>query len=388
MAAWLNAVHQLVYFGGAHPIRLVGVVHDRDRAGVLLRNDETRCSVQCPRKTISVPGRCMSDRTGSPSSQSAGIIWATSFKVAAQSPSWLDAFLFWDAMIVASLIFFDFLIGEQGRGKIKDLVGWWWLLIEEKTYGGLAQKDAQAVLGFFEGCFSSKLISKRFFKQSAIWGLRIFLPVSALLYTVVAVQIAHEVQIEIEKGTDVILDLDEKFYVGVCLSFILAAILTCLMFAVSAMFTIILLRYMSKITSFFRITMAMVLDLAIGLGLGAIFIAVIFTLVRSIFVDLPSIFQLIEDALSRTYHLQAIALRRFVEMLDLPVLIVSLLPSLVHVLIAVSFVFSKLSRPLLQKPTALILVRLYESDKGVLTLLAAAIGVMAKLAQQGAKYIA
>jgi hypothetical protein len=133
--------------------------------------------------------------------------------------------------------------------------------------------------------------------------------------------------------------------------------------------------------------MVMVLDLVIGIGLGAIFVTVILSLVQSYFVDLAGIFALVEHALSGTYRLQAIALRRFVDVLGLPVLFISLLPSLVHVLIAVCFVFSKPFRPVLQKPTALILARLYESDKGVLTLLAAAIGVMAKLAQQGAKYI-
>ncbi len=70
-----------------------------------------------------------------------------------------------------------------------------------------------------------------------------------------------------------------------------------------------------------------------------------------------------------------------------PVSFTSALPTLIHLMITIAFLASKLFRPLLQKPVSLILLRFHESRKGVLTQLAVGVGVLAKLMQVGVKYL-
>jgi hypothetical protein len=66
-------------------------------------------------------------------------------------------------------------------------------------------------------------------------------------------------------------------------------------------------------------------------------------------------------------------------------LMASAWPALVHLLIAAVFWASKMFRPVIQRPVALVLLRFHESKKGALSLLAVGLGVVAKLVQLGVK---
>ncbi len=64
----------------------------------------------------------------------------------------------------------------------------------------------------------------------------------------------------------------------------------------------------------------------------------------------------------------------------------AVLPLMLHAAMVLTFMLSKLFRPLLQKPTELLLLRFYESEKGVLTLLAVGLGAITELAIKAIKY--
>jgi hypothetical protein len=69
-------------------------------------------------------------------------------------------------------------------------------------------------------------------------------------------------------------------------------------------------------------------------------------------------------------------------------LLPAVLPLLLHLITVSVFLLSKLVRPLLRKPTELLLLRFYESEKGILTLLAVGVGAAAELITKAIKYAA
>jgi hypothetical protein len=65
--------------------------------------------------------------------------------------------------------------------------------------------------------------------------------------------------------------------------------------------------------------------------------------------------------------------------------VLTLMPTILHGVLVTLFMISKLTTPVLKKPVNLILLRLHESEKGVLSLIGVAVGALAKLAQEGLK---
>src|SRR5688572_8165526 len=78
-----------------------------------------------------------------------------------RTTAWLDAFLFWDAVIVAILMFIDWAVGKRGRESIRNVVAAWWIRINDNTFTGLVAADAallrsRFVQWFGHGVFSLK----------------------------------------------------------------------------------------------------------------------------------------------------------------------------------------------------------------------------------------
>ena len=67
-------------------------------------------------------------------------------------------------------------------------------------------------------------------------------------------------------------------------------------------------------------------------------------------------------------------------------LLAGALPLILHLGIALGFLLSKLFYPVLQKPTEIVLLRFYESKKGVLTIIATGLALLATVISKGAKY--
>ena len=60
-------------------------------------------------------------------------------------PNWIDGFLFWDAVLVAALVFADWLLGEEKRAAMREKAGDWWLHVQEISFAGLVGEYARKV---------------------------------------------------------------------------------------------------------------------------------------------------------------------------------------------------------------------------------------------------
>ena len=63
--------------------------------------------------------------------------------------SFFDPLFFATLVFVAALTFADLLLGKKGRDKTKELVGDWWLFLEDATYAGLGAADAHKIHAWF-----------------------------------------------------------------------------------------------------------------------------------------------------------------------------------------------------------------------------------------------
>ena len=265
-------------------------------------------------------------------------------------PSWVDKFLFWDLLCVTALVFTDFLIGKQGRLKIRDKVGWWWLTISESSYGLLLHNNAKSLLRFFQKHFGDRIISRKFFTKAITLSLLIYVSAILLLILLHLYDAVTSIYTQLDWfRLPYIIMVAEIVFFGT-ISYVL-----------SLMVIIKLLQWMTLSVSFPKLIFIIILSFFLGYGSVLIGIGSI-SLIDTIFGA---------DGFDWGYLLLMILASLFV-----------LLPSLLLLILAAFFTISKLIRPILQKPTALIFQRLYESDKGVLTLVSVAIGAIAKLIQE------
>jgi hypothetical protein len=70
-----------------------------------------------------------------------------------------DVFFWGVSAFVLVLIFIDFFIGKDGREKIRDKVGWWWIYVDEKPITGFSSKNATLTKKILLRTFGSKPFS-------------------------------------------------------------------------------------------------------------------------------------------------------------------------------------------------------------------------------------
>ena len=259
----------------------------------------------------------------------------------------------------------DFLLGPDYRKRIKDIVHEWWLWVENLSVRQLLVDDARVVLVFFNQQFGEQLFSAKLVLKSGLLSIMILILGTATIFVSI-----------VDRTPDIT-------NVQVLSLFAICTLVNAYFDYISLAFTMFLLRIMARSVSLVRICLIIVLDLFIVYSLLFIIALSVFVLLYlSVYVLGQSVGTIVFSA-PGTY---SIAIKDFpIEIIYL-VLFTSLLPSLFHLVLAFIFLTSKLLRPLLQQPTSLVLLRLYQSEKGVLTLLAVGCGGVAKLVQEGAKY--
>ncbi len=269
---------------------------------------------------------------------------------------WADTFLFWDAVIVTALCLTDFLFGKDGRAAMRERIGEWWLRVEEMSFAGLVAEDAKAIIRFFHKIFGESELSAKFIFRS------VALSISILFVGMVSATIISEGSFD--------KFLDEFFFTSdidiFWRPFLIYAPINGILDWISLFATIYFLGIMARSDGLSVIMGVIGLDVIVAGVLGIIVIA---------------ISSFLSNFFGGGGFLSGIEYAFFGAV----VLFTSLLPTLIHLLVAFVFLISKLLRPIVQKPLALILLRFHESDKGALTLLAIMTGTLAKLIQQGIK---
>ncbi len=131
-----------------------------------------------------------------------------------------------------------------------------------------------------------------------------------------------------------------------------------------------------------RLLLLVVADLVTVVGCAMASLAAGLTL--ALIVDIAA-----NRATGQPYGAVLVGLISLLAILSRPLFRIALMasawPALVHLLIAAAFWASKLFRPVIQRPVGLVLLRFHESKKGALSLVAAGLGVVAKLVQLGVK---
>ena len=272
---------------------------------------------------------------------------------------WADTFLFWDAVIVTLLCLADFLIGKEGRAAMRERIGEWWLHVEGASFTGLVAEDARAVIRFFHKVFGESELSFKFIFRS------VALSASILFISMVSVTIINEGSVD--------KFLDEFFFTSdidyFWRPFLIYTPINGILDWLSLYLTILFLGIMAR-SDRPLVTLGVIgLDVIVAVLIGVVVIV---------------ISRFLSDYFGGGGFLSGIEYAFYGAV----VLFTSLLPTLIHFLVASVFLLSKLLRPIVQKPLALVLLRFHESDKGALTLLAIMLGTLSKLVQQGIKVYA
>ncbi len=302
--------------------------------------------------------------------------------------TWIDGFLFWDLFLVTFLIFADWLLGKEKRAAMRGKVGEWWLYLQDISFAGLVAEDAGKIRTFLEKLFGKRIFSFRRFAASILFGLSsllVFGPLIKLLFVLASGLLPH--------GQFELLLTIVAFYYYTLLVFpvgIILPTLFCIWASISV--SIVFLRFMESSVSMRRLLLLIVLDLV-----STLVLAVSTALVQQMLVFKIGLNDAIDTLVIRSFEiltlspdepmspLAGIAYDLYITMLV--VVFTSLLPTLVHLSVTGIFVLSKWFRPILQKPVGILLLRFHESEKGVLTQLAVALGTIAKFVQLGIKYV-
>ena len=286
--------------------------------------------------------------------------------------SWIDGFLFWDALIVTSLIFADWIIGKERREAMRERVGEWWLYLDNSSYSGLVADDARTVRQFLQKMFGRSWLSPAFVQRTFIYSTAVaFLVLTAFQFYLLFLASS----ISSSASDDPVL-LSEFAYA------ILVLVLLPVLMTMPAMitpnvisgwlsigFTLFLLKKMERSTS-----LAVLLGILICDVVAACLVTVVSFVLLSYALNGPS----------WGFYLSLPGIFSFFSVVAMAV--TNSLPTLIHASLGILFILSKLVSPLLKKPTEILLIRFYESKKGVLTQLAIGLGALAKIVQEIVKY--
>lgn len=95
---------------------------------------------------------------------------------------WVDGFLYVDVLVVATLVFLDWVLGKERRKKIREGVGDWYLYLEESTYGKLLSDDAEKIRGHFTCFFGDTFLSKRRIITSILVSMALTVSFSVVIH--------------------------------------------------------------------------------------------------------------------------------------------------------------------------------------------------------------
>ena len=242
----------------------------------------------------------------------------------------LDKFLFYDFILVALLVFIDWLFGETKRASIRNKVGDFWLKIASIDYKGLLKEDALRVRKVFVKVLGKPFFSVHFFMSNLVLSYLIQLTLGL-----------HNIY-------------EESVWI-----FLTLVILAAFASYTSLSVTYFLLGIMAKQDKLILIVLLVVLDFAIAIVFYILHLMFGFF----IFQKIPVLDYLVSEGSVLAYIAYVF------------------IPSVPFLVIAIIFILTKLFRVVIQPITGAVLYAFYDSKKGVLSVLATGIGSIAKIVQ-------
>jgi hypothetical protein len=356
----------------------------------------------------------------------------------------MDTNIFWDGFtvaaiwIVAILAFIDFLIGPSGRLALQKRIGDCWVFLAQQEWRGLMTWHAGRIASTLGRVTKYKWASLRSFIRIFLFSItfswasgtlissivhikQIPLINSVASVTFISLAILEAIIMRVWKhkwrlgpftfllmfvavfyfslsvissvlsfvSVDASQMIDNYFAEIAPLTGVLSSksiMITFVLLAnfvfdyVSLMLTIYLLTRMARSIRWSSLLAYLSLDVVLALLLFAI-VALITAFLHDqwLFPDEPWVTPMLKSPFS----LDDIQFHTHIKCMA----VTAALPTLIHLLIAVAFLLSKLARPILLRPTTLITQRFYESQRGILALMGASLAILAKAIQATLKYL-
>lgn len=282
-----------------------------------------------------------------------------------------DTFFIVTALLVAALTAADWLIGKEGRFHIRQRVGDFWTAIQYHSVDELFLRFCYRISLAISRLFGPRPLSLRFFVVSSVLNLVLLIAVVALIASLTGDDFfAMGVM---EMGLSDIRDIASNPITWI---FIVMPIF-------AGWISFASLAWALDVSPDRGATWGLVatafLRLAAGTAMFALAVWVIAWLFVVVMATPP------EDgalaAISAILNLLAAAVAAGIAGLY------SSWPIAIGIAVLLLLVVLKIARPLFQPALSLLLMRLYESEKGVLTQVALGLGAVAKLIQEVAKHL-
>lgn len=276
----------------------------------------------------------------------------------------LQTFLIVDAAVVFLLIATDWLMGEKARKAIKDKVADWWYLVESLTWNGFGAAHAARMLQFMSRLLGTRGLSWRRFLSCSALSLALMLPVAALVMQLWPPQVAkpdapasHQESIDWARNAGYVL-------------FAAACIPTLLFSWLSLSATMKVLARMSRSAGPASLLANLLAVLAIAAGASIWLIPLVLVVA-----------EFLQFLIFATAFGSPNAFTLFAGMLAsiIAMLVTNFGPLVILIFSILFFLVSKLVRPAIQPVTSLVLARLYESKRSVLSQVAIGAGAVAAL---------
>lgn len=267
--------------------------------------------------------------------------------------SFLDPFFFAVLVLVATLAFADFLLGQEGRKRVKEHVGDWWIYLEDSSYAGLGADDAARIQDLARRCLGP-IRSFRFW-VSAFVGACVLFPMS--LQVVSSLMLGDPI---IPGSLENLLEVHQVLVDRGAFLFLANTLVP----VISLVVTLGFLQLMASTSSLLLLFLLIVGDTVAALTISVATVMIVQSHRTWDVFDFGNVFD---------------------QLIWLAGGMLTLAPTILHVVLVMLFMLSKLTTPILKKPVNLILLRLHESEKGVFSLIGVAVGTLAKLVQEGLK---
>jgi hypothetical protein len=281
---------------------------------------------------------------------------------AAQGNPWLDWFTFWDALFVTLLLSADFFLYPAEKLAIKNVIAQWWVRIEDSKFTGFVREDAERLRKVIEKIFGSRWLSLRFISIEVVISLSLTL---LLLESIPEVQ-ATDFSVERIFGAAVLVFLPINAFFG----------------WLSLASTLSFFRKMSRTIGLPEILLLSFLDLLlfgvfVSLTLTTTIAAARFATCFLGHCD-PFVFSFVE-----THKILVLMLKQYPTATQRMILAATVcgMFSILHLLIALGFLVSKLLTAVLKPPLSRFLYGVHDAPVGALSLFAVIAGGFFKLVE-------
>lgn len=301
-----------------------------------------------------------------------------------------DHFFFWVLIAATALTAIDWWIGPDGRARMRDKMGEWWLHVTEASFTELIAEDARRVRSWLLAIFG---------RWTGIRSLLLCALISILTSILLTASFAVFYDAPIVNGGDYYWLKYTIAWQFLRIALIPLVVANAIFDWVSLGVTLKFLEWMARSVSVPKLTSIVIADIVL-----AVCFAIAVAWVVSVYVGFFDPEQRYSSAFTikeiREFFINfneflaydkrdPIFRHIWVGSIFLPftILFTSALPTILHLFVAAIFLGSKIFRPVLQPAIGRVLYLFHVSKKGVLTQIAVGGGVVIKVGQEAIKYM-